>query len=105
MERSDIRARNRPGRACPACRFAPCGYNISSSIDQRLIHKRVDHLPVLPAYAARRLRHPYHDELLARVDPPVGAARARPGEVANRAHHAYDTRRGSNRHAEAEAVV
>src|SRR5215475_9509421 len=75
------------------------------SIDQRLIYKRIDHLPVLPADAARRLRHPHHDEFLARVDPPVGAAGARPREVANRAHHAYDAWRRAHRDAEAKAVV
>src|SRR5215467_13144393 len=72
---------------------------------QRLIDERVDHLPVLPADAARRLRHPYDHQLLVRVDPPVGATCARPGEIADRAHHAHNARRGAHRNPETEAVV
>ena len=50
----------------------------SPSVDQRLIDERVDHLPVLPADAAGRLRHPHDDQFLARIDPPVRPACARP---------------------------
>src|SRR6266571_4337011 len=77
----------------------------SPSVDQRLIDERVDHLPVLPADAAGRLRHPHDDQFLARIDPPVGPACTRPGEIANRAQHAHNPRRGADRNAETEPVV
>ena len=47
-------------------------------IRDRLIDQRVDHLPVMPAKRPGRVRHEHHGELLLRVGPPVGAARAGP---------------------------
>src|SRR5215470_9421989 len=78
---------------------------VPRSIDQCLIDERIHHLPILPADRSRRVRHPHHDQLLARVHPPVGAACARPGEIADRAHHSHDPWSGANRNPEPETVV
>src|SRR5262245_6484268 len=75
------------------------------SIHERLVHQRVDHLPVTPANAARRMSHPQHGELLARVYPPVGAARAWPREIADRSHRAGNARRGADRDSQSESIV
>src|SRR5262249_20318082 len=48
------------------------------SIHDRPVHQGVDHLAIMPADRARRLRHEDHDEVFPRIGPPVGAAGARP---------------------------
>src|SRR5262245_46944374 len=77
----------------------------SALVYQDLIDQRVDHLPILPARRSRRLRHPHRRQLLARIDPPIGAAGAGPAEIADRAHHARHAGRGAHRQPEPEAVV
>src|SRR6266498_1901740 len=76
-----------------------------ASIHDRALDHGVDHLTVMPADRARRMRHEHHREVLAGIRPPVGAARARPGKVADRAERAHDPGRGAHREPEPEAIV
>src|SRR5436305_7044391 len=52
-----------------------CGH-AAKLVHGRLIDQRVDHLPVMPADRARRMRHEHDRELLLRICPPGGAAAA-----------------------------
>src|SRR6266403_4906931 len=71
----------------------------------RLIHERVDLLPIVPADRAGRGRQIHHREFFLWVYPPIGATGAGPGELPDRSHHPHHTGRGAHRQPEAEAVI
>ena len=76
----------------------------ATSIDDCLIDEGVDQFSVLPAKRSWRVCHPHHCQFLARVCPPIGAGRARPVEVSDRAHQSDYPRRGADREPETKSV-
>src|SRR5882757_10869585 len=93
-----------PGR-CGASPVEPRGHGTNASLDDRLIHQRVDLLPVVPAERAGRRREIDHGEFLLRIDPPVGAAGAGPRKLPDRSHHPDHAGFRAHGDAETKAVV
>src|ERR1700733_3191374 len=59
---------------------------IHALVDDRLIHQRVDLLAIVPADRTGGRRQIHDSEFFFRIDPPVGATGAGPGELPDRSH-------------------
>src|SRR5437879_5061996 len=74
-------------------------------INDRMIHKCIDRLAVVPSNRAWRVRQEHDHELLLRICPPIGAAGAWPGKISDRTHQPHDTWCGSNGQAETKTII
>lgn len=75
---------HKEGSAGPACAARGRHSRAEGLLDDRLVDKLLEELPVVRSLRARRLGHEDADQLLLRINPEIGAAEAGPHILAGR---------------------